>query len=453
MEICTIPVMDAIGAGKYILYRPLAGLAFVGDGEMVNLARALADGDGNAAASSDAMDFLRAAGFLDPDPPQPLAPDGLFCPTCAGLLMTNRCHLRCTYCYAAAGEAARQELSTELGYAAIDIVCQNARGLGQPEFRVCFSGGGEPTLAWKTLQACTEYARRKPIPARVRLTSNGIWSPQQCDWILAHLDDVTLSMDGTRETQDRQRPFASGRGSSDLVLRTVHTLDRAGFPYAIRLTAAAPWSDLPGDVRFLCETTRRSVEIQVEPTFNVKRGGTPLPDEAKAQAFAERFAEAVEVARQAGRHLYYSGAWLGMVAATFCTSPYDDLIVKPNGDLVTCCLMSGYAHPLATLSTIGRIENGRAIVDEAARTHLHHLIAERRAACRDCFCYWTCAGDCYAVSFGSGPGGHLYRSARCEMNRTILQKLLLRGIAEGNGLWRGPEGGMITYGRLQGHGA
>jgi len=438
MEIYAIRVADDDRAEKFILYRPLTGLAFVGNRAMADLALAAARGEPIPATRGEAIDFLRTIGFLDPDPPPPPPVSVDFRPTTAVLLLTNQCQLRCTYCYAAAGELPRQELSVELGSAAIDYVYETAQTLKRSQFEVSFHGGGEPTVAWKVLQACTACARQKLLPAKVTLTSNGVWSPKQCEWIVHNLDGLSLSLDGDPETQDRQRPFASGRGSSARIMRTVAELDRHSFPYGIRMTATAPWGNLPTDVRFLCgETDCQS--MQVEPAFNTARGGHGRPSEAEGQAFVRAFMEASEIASRAGRRLFYSGARMGVVTSTFCTAPYGALIVNGLGELVACYEVSGHTHPLARLSTVGRIEDGQVTVDEAARARLHRLMAERREACRDCFCHWSCAGDCYTRTFRFEPGGHLRREVRCHMNQSLTQQLLLRGIAAGNGVWHAPN--------------
>jgi uncharacterized protein len=151
------------------------------------------------------------------------------------------------------------------------------------------------------------------------------------------------------------------------------------------------------------------------------------------------FTEASEIASRAGRRLFYSGARLGVATSTFCTAPHSALIVNGLGELVACYEVSGHTHPLARLSKIGRIEDGQVIVDEAARARLHRLMAERRDACRDCCCYWSCAGDCYTRAFRPEQDGHLRRGVRCHMNQSLTRQLLLRGIAAGDGVWRAPN--------------
>ncbi|MGD2205449.1 MAG: hypothetical protein PVH17_01605, partial [Anaerolineae bacterium] len=97
MDVFAIPV-----EGKFILYRPLRRLAFVGNRSMANLTLELArqrGGSAAAGASQEAVDFLEAIGFLELDPPPPPPFEPVFRPTTAVLLLTSRCNLRCTYCY------------------------------------------------------------------------------------------------------------------------------------------------------------------------------------------------------------------------------------------------------------------------------------------------------------------------------------------------------------------
>lgn len=434
MEIEIIPVTES--PGKYIIYKPRTGLAFIGNHAMANITQRLADSPKDQIdMSPDMDDFLQSIGFYLPDPPEPPRREDNFLPTTAVLLMTNQCQLRCTYCYAAAGEAPPEELTLELGYTAIDAVCKNAEDTGRTAFEVSFHGGGEPTFNWHVLKACAEYAREKPLLARLTLTSNGIWSPRQCDWIVNNLDGLSLSLDGSPETQDNQRPLLLGGRSSELVMRTVAELDRREFAYSIRMTATAPWERLPQDMRYLCENTGCR-NFQVEPAFNTERGGHGDTDTDDGMAFVRAYLEAHDIATQHGRNLMYSGARLGQVTTTFCTAPYNALIVNGGGAIVTCYEVASPAHPLSSISTIGCINDSAIAINTDARSSLHNLMAERRDACRDCFCYWSCAGDCYARVFADEPDGHQIRGVRCQMNRTLTEQLLLRRMAEGNGVWQ-----------------
>jgi uncharacterized protein len=428
MEVFAIPAED-----KFILYRPLLRLAFLGNRAMADLTLRLVHQEhpSSAPASEEAVTFLDAIGFLEPDPPPPPPPDRSYHPTTAVLLLTNRCNLRCTYCYASGGEGPIKELPLEVARVAIDHACQNAKALGRPQFELGFHGGGEPVQAWETLREATAYARSKDLPCNISMVSNGVWTARQREWILDNLDSLNISFDGKQETQDRQRPFASGRGSFKAVMHTIEALEKAKFSYAIRMTATAPWRGrLPEDVRFICEETSCQA-IQVEPAFNIRRGEHQGPTQEESEAFVDAFMEAFEIAHRAGRHLTYSGARPWLLAQTFCTAPYGALVVNPAGNLVACYEITSESHPLMQLFTVGRIANSQVVVDHQARNALLARLEEKRARCQDCFCYWHCAGDCYTRSSIPEAG------SRCYMNREITARILLWYIMAGDGVWQG----------------
>jgi uncharacterized protein len=383
-------------------------------------------------------DYLERIGFLEPDPPPPPPREPAYRPTNAVLLLTSRCNLRCVYCYANAGEEAPENLSPELARAAIDHVYGNAVDLGRPSFGLTLHGGGEPTRLWKTLEMAVEYARAKDLPCHVSLVSNGVWTDSQRGWIIPNLNELTVSVDGGPETQNRQRPLASGDGSFDAVIKSLNKLDEQGFRYSIRMTALAPWRDrLARDVEFLCRETgcRR---FQVEPAFNPDRGGYQSPGADEAADFIGAFMQAFEVAERAGRRLVYSGARPWLLTHSFCSAPYGGLVVTPAGGLTTCYEITNERHPLASLCTIGRIEDGRVQVDAAARAAVLERLEARRAACRDCFCYWHCGGDCHAKTLYPGADAEPMASPRCQINREILAQMLLWYISGAeDGVYRG----------------
>jgi uncharacterized protein len=430
LELYRIPVGD-----KYILYRPLRRVAFVGNGAM---ARLVEEAAGGQAVPPAAREFLDGIGFLEPDPPPPSPRDAEFRPTTAVLLATNRCNLRCVYCYADGGAGTPREVPLELARMAIDYVHQNAVDLARGRFELNLHGGGEPTLAWQTLVAAVAYARAKQLPCRVSLVSNGVWSARQRAWIVDNVDRVTVSFDGARETQDRQRPLASGRGTFGTVLESIRTLDRAEIDYGVRMTALAPWrGSLARDVGFLCrETGCRS--IQVEPAYNQQRGQYRAPSPDQGDDFVAGFMEAFEIAEGARRRLFYSGARPHVLTASFCSAPYGSLIVTPFGDLVSCYEVTDRQHPLAGTCTIGRIDESAVVLDGRRRATLLARMEDRLAGCRDCFCYRHCAGDCHVKAFYPGTEAAPGTSLRCRVNRQITAQILLWYIARAeDGVYRG----------------
>ena len=435
MKVHFIPV-DENETKHWIIYRPLLKLAFVGNRAMVELAEQAAVGEAAGAlpGGAQALGFLEQVGYFDPEPAVPPIEKRI---SAAVLLLTNRCQLRCTYCYASGGEFEARSLALESGKTVIDYVYEQARANGYREFHLEFHGGGEPSLEWQTLQALTAHARAKHLPSRIKLTSNTIWSEDQCRWIIDNLDGVSVSMDGSPATQDRQRPFRNHKPSSQVVMRSLQAMDRARFPYGIRMTACSPWSQLVEDVRFILENSACRA-MHVEPAFVIQRGTHLPPSEDQHRQFAAAFLEAYTLADQHQAVLTYSGARPEALTQTFCLAPYNAVVINPDNDLVACYEIVDQRQPLSALGTFGSLRDGQVWLEQARRERLYGLMqARREATCRDCFCQSTCAGDCFTRTFDPGPEGHLAVTARCAMNREITRGLLLARIHKHGGVWNG----------------
>jgi uncharacterized protein len=440
LETKIIPISKSGAGEKFLIFRPLLRMAFIGNQAMARLALQVSGGtrpQEPTPGQQAGLDFLEQIGFLQPDPTPLQSTHPPYQPSWAVLLMTNQCQLRCVYCYAAAGEAGeKRSLSLETAKAVIRQTCQNALARGLPEFVVTFHGGGEPTQAFKTMVKAAEFARQQPLPAVLSIMSNGVWSDRQREWIIANIQRIGISMDGRPETQDRQRPLAGGRPSSPQVLKTLKELDQQRVRYGIRITAKAPWDTLDEDVRWIYTHTTCQ-DVQIEPAFNEARGEVQAPDWEQHRSFAEGFIKAFLVARKNGRMISISGGRPGLVSESFCTAPYDALIVTPTNRLVACYEITNDDHPMAEMAHYGEVVGGEVVMNPEAVASLWDKIAERRAECRDCFCYWSCAGDCFVHGFASGPQGHLVRSPRCDLNRFVTLRMILSMVEQGGGIWRG----------------
>ena len=432
MDLFLIAIEEEGGEDKVIIYRPLVGLAFVGNRKMADLATEMLSSRVPFTANTEANRFLTEIGFQAPDT-TPYQQRGIL--STAVLLLTNRCQLRCTYCYAAAGELAPASLSVQSGKAVIDYAARQADENHLDAYRVDFHGGGEPTLEWAKLQELTAYARSRPVEAKVSVTSNAVWSESQSQWLAENIDQISVSMDGSPRTQDRNRPLASGQPSSPVVLRSLQYLDDHKANYGVRMTVQHPWDTFPGDIQYILENTGcRS--IQVEPAFNNARGEHCPPGGDQYQAFVDVFIDAYSLAKDHQARITFSGARPELITDVFCSSPYEALVVNPENQIVACYEINHGGHPFAPIAVFGRVDHGQVMVDWQAREKFTRLAQERLDTCQDCFCRWHCAGDCFTRAFSTGENGHLAKNQRCFMNQALTRFKLLDLIASGNGVWK-----------------
>ena len=439
MELFNIPLQSPQDPEcKFIIFRPLLGIAFIGNSQMVDLTKEILTngvGEKHQESASRVRTFLNSIGFLEKDPPPPRLPNnGAYLPTHTVLLLTNRCQMRCIYCYASGGELPPEELSFDTAKIAIDIVHKNAVKQNRPFFSVSFHGGGEPMMAWDIIKKCTAYAMNKKLPVKTSLTSNGIWSKNQSSWIIKNIDSISLSMDGHPAVQDHNRPLANGARSSPILDRTIKRLDENHKNYGIRMTAIPPWSDLPKSVAYLFEHTQCK-GIQVEPAFNSQRGKHTLPSEDQAHQFISAFLNAYDISRQYQRSFRYSAARITNPVRTFCTAPYNTLIVNPQNEVVGCYEITDHDHELMPLLKYGHINSSGLHLIKGKREALLKIIDKNREKCRDCFCYWHCAGDCFARTLTRNDNGsYKKQTQRCLINQILTKELLLRKLAQGDGV-------------------
>lgn len=425
MEVYTIPYEN-----RYIIYRPLLRLAFAANAAMVNLIAGITPENcaGIAIHHPEAYEFLKKIGFLEPDPER--SPDLSFQAPDTGILcLTNTCNLRCIYCYAAAGEKTLKKISVSAGKTVIDTVWKNAADAGRSFFSIGFHGGGEPTAAMAELQVLVDYARSKPLPSHLSLTTNACWPHPAVTWILDQFDAFSISFDGLETIQNRQRPRAGGTGSFNQVMNVIHRLDQKSADYGIRMTVTDESVDYLSDgVGFLCrETDCRT--IQVEPAFargRAARKSTALSD---FDRFETAFLDAYDTASACGRHLYYSGARPWLITERFCESLFTSIILTPDNTITGCLEVIDSDHPLMDLFYMGRPgDAGIDRINREARKRLAKMILARQAHCRNCFCFWHCAGDCPAKAL-LAPDPSLGENPRCRLNRRLTKALIIRYMA------------------------
>jgi uncharacterized protein len=443
-QIFSIPLAEA-GDDKYLIYAPFKGIAFIANPALVNLmVDTFASGiDDSQIASSDPglMNFLYSLDFFTPAPlPEDATDDTGGAVDTAVLFLTNRCNLKCSYCYADANPSLPCDMTADLAKAAIDFVHKGVIRHGGKRMTLAFHGGGEPFMNMPVMQAAVDHARclsdRGDIELTVAGSSNAAWSEATCRFVLDHFTEMSLSVDGLPETQNRQRPDISGGPSFPRVLKNINRLDQAGFSYGIRMTVTdTSVGQMAENVRFLCEHTGAR-KIQVEPVFFEGRAVRRHLPEVVPERFIEQFKSAYGIARGHGVHLFYSGARPEVLASRFCLSTGSAFVVTAEGDVTTCFEIHNRNHPLSDALIIGSYDGGRFVFTRDRHGIDRNQHVHRISRCQGCFCKWHCAGDCLIRRENDGSKGHDTEAqpVRCILTREITRYLLCRKIIDAGGV-------------------
>ena len=433
--------------GHHLVYAPLRRAAFVANGRVVNFLADLRTGTLDTAADPDETlaGFLRRLEILDAGPEAPPLTRfrGEPEPTSVTLFLTTACNLRCTYCYASAGDLPARSMPIEVARCGIDFVAANARRRGEPAFEIAWHGGGEPTANWRVLTESFDYAQDKArqwdLGLKATVATNGVLRDHQIDWIRDHLDGASVSFDGLPELHDQHRVTPLGAGSSDRVMHTLRRLDETGFPYGLRVTVTADQIPrLPESIEFLCSHFH-AARIQVEPAYQLGRW-RDAPS-AETADFIAAFRTAQRCAARFGREILFSAARLGTLTSHFCGASQDLFALSPDGNVSACFEVFAEDAPWAGAFFYGRPDGaaGGYRFDLAVLDKLHRQSVEHREFCRGCFARWSCAGDCYHKSLSIHGDGEFAGSERCHITRELTKDQILTRIANAGGIfWHEP---------------
>mgnify|MGYP002580787692 CR=1 FL=1 len=187
--------------------------------------------------------------------------------------VAHDCNLRCKYCFADTGEfhGGRSLMSAEVGKKAIDFVINNSGNRKNIEIDYF---GGEPLMNFGVVKEITEYAKEEAKKHgknfRFTVTTNGVLLNDDIkQYINENMSNVVLSIDGTKETNDRMRYRVDGSGSYDTIVPKFQDLaeSRNQNNYYVRGTFTAYNVDFAKDVIHLADLgfKQTSVEPVVAP--------------------------------------------------------------------------------------------------------------------------------------------------------------------------------------------
>ncbi|MEP7338400.1 MAG: radical SAM protein [Acidobacteriota bacterium] len=434
-------------AGRYIVYAPLRRAAFIANARVVNFLADLQAGRFDAAADPDGSltEFLRHLELIDAGPEElPITTfSGEPEPTEVTLFLTTACNLRCTYCYASAGDRPAKFMSLEVARRGIDFVLANAVRKQIPAIGITYHGGGEPTLNWRVMTESLQYAREVAatgIEVKASTASNGVLTDEQINWITTNLQGVSLSFDGLPAAHDRHRLTVLGTGSSERVIHTLKRFDDAQFNYGIRVTVTKDQIPLlPDSIEFICAQFHPA-RIQVEPAYQI--GRWEHAPSAETEEFIGAYRQAQQRARQHGHEIYFSGARVGLLTNHFCGVTQDSFALSPDGNVSACYETFSEENTWAQKFFYGQpdAQSNSYRFNLPVLNHLRQQAVQHRSYCQGCFAKWNCGGDCYHKSLTVNGADEFAGTDRCHIIRELTKDQILDRIDVAGGIfWHEPD--------------
>ncbi len=363
--------------------------------------------------------------------PKPFVPyKDLPSPTYTLLLLTNTCQLKCIYCY---GEAKKKGDLMPMLYArkAVDTIVRNSLEQKTGMIHVGYHGGGEPTINWKVLTGSHDYAlrqcRKNNLSLHTSICTNGIISREKALWIIQNIQDVAISMDGTPELQNKQRPMQSGRQSYNKVASTIDLFNEQKKIYNIRLTATEfSHGRLTETITFLIDRFDPPV-ICIEPLYICGRCETSGCKPPPLDDFIKEMTEVYELGKSRNTSIQYSGNRISNIMSRFCGAQGSNFFITPKGYVTACLEVSELNDPRADFLIYGHYDRAgkKYVFDSEKYKRLAASQVNSFETCHDCFVKWHCAGDCIAKAPDFSRVTTARNEYRCKLNMSLLRYSLI----------------------------
>lgn len=316
--------------------------------------------------------------------------------------LTNKCNLRCIYCYAKTG-IDYTTMNWDIAKAAIDSVIQEALENGDKKFGITFHGGGEVLVELRFLRECVAYicgqAQAYGLePSLGTVTNATLITKSVAAWMGRYFTYVTVSLDGPQDVQDHQRPDSRGKGTFARVVQGIHNLQEVGLTPSIRATVTDFGVERMDDfVTFLAkEVFPKGGTIHFEPMSLCGRAAdNELTTDPRA--YMVNYLEAKEAGKRLGVEVTCSFDTFKHEKRQFCGASTGTMFcVSPQGLVSACSRVTKSTDDGADLFFYARYNNqtGGFDVDQSAVARIvqHGNLPEN--PCNVCFARWNCQGHC-----------------------------------------------------------
>ena len=336
------------------------------------------------------------------------------------LKVAGRCNLKCDYCYMfeMADDSWRGQpkiMSVETVSAITRRIADHVEDHHLSNVQIILHGG-EPLMAGPGYIDTVAATLRAAIGATVdlRVQTNGtLMSNSMLDVLSRHNVRVGVSLDGSQQANDLHRRYARGRGSYDVVARSLRRL-RARAPHL--LTGILCTIDLRNDPVGTYEALQEFGPPLVDFLLPHGNWTSPPPGRDPSATDApygmwpsEVFDHWYSLSPQRGQVRMFSEiihAMLGGQAAveTIGLSPVSLIVIDADGTLEQVdTLRSAYRGAIETGLNVHTHDLNAAIMHPA-------IVARQRgrnglsATCKSCALHPVCGGGLYAHRYRAGTG-------------------------------------------------
>ena len=344
------------------------------------------------------------------------------------LNMTHDCNLRCEYCFASQGSynGARSYMGYETGKKAFDFLVKNSGN--RINLEVDFFGG-EPLMNFETIKKLVDYARSLEKDHnkhfRFTTTTNGVLlDDEKIDYLNENMDNVVLSLDGRKETNDTMRKTVNQKGSYEIITENFKKFvaKRMDKDYFARGTYTAYNLDFSEDVKHMRDLGFD--KISVEPVVAKPDEKYALNEEhletlkAEYEKLAKLYIDSYPDKEKRFQFFHFNieldGGPCIYKRSIGCGAGTEYVAVTPEGDLYPCHQFVGQEEFI-----IGNVNEG--ITNDTIVDMFKNISVNEKPVCKDCWAKYYCSGGCHANSYNFNKDFKVPYSVGCELEKKRIE--------------------------------
>lgn len=325
------------------------------------------------------------------------------------LRLTERCNLRCAYCYAARDGEELFDMDESTALRAVELCCPVGGTL-----RIQFTGG-EPLLKLELMEAIARFGQESGRQLVLSVQTNGtLLTDETCRRLKAIRCGVGVSLDGLGDA-NALRPFPNGTASTEAVVQGIRNLGGVGMRCGLTTVVTSANAARLGELADLALWLGNAAGVGLDLFRPLGRGTgqdlSPDPDElAVGLRFLKQKAETLSAAGISFRFRELERIRkrknLSACPSAYCYAQTGlSLAVDGRGDCWPCSSLAGQETCL-----LGNIRDG---LPERGGEQIPALSAPEN--CRNCESYSQCLGGC--------PAGRLAQEKTdrltCVMHRVL----------------------------------
>lgn len=324
------------------------------------------------------------------------------------LSITNKCNLRCLYCYANSGSN-NKSMDFSIAKSALDYQIHRIIASNDDTIAVTFHGGGEAfvelALLKKIVIYINEAAKRLNLKTRIGCVTNAtLITNDVAKWLAENFSHLSVSFDGPQEIQNTQRPAISGSNSYDKAMSGIENLIEEKVNFSIRSTITNFSVTKMGEQVYFVQKHifPYGGSITFEPVSLSGRAKNADNLGTDGVTFFENYVSARQIGLQIGIDVTCSMDVFGSTKESFCGATQAALqCFTPDGKLSACTRFTKKEDDGASLYFYGNVNIDQVNIETDARNRIIAFGTNYPTKCRTCYARWNCQGGCSIARYST----------------------------------------------------